>query len=170
MRWLHANADRFGINSNFITSTGGSAGSQLAIVLGVTDPADFRDEVSTEADPTLLSTHLETRADVHTIVEHWGGTTAMGILEAIDGQNRFDETDPPMSIVHGTADETVFFTEAEQLRDEYIRTGVAHAYHPLEGKGHGAWNSRILVDGIETRLEPLAFEFVRQQQGLDLAP
>ncbi len=170
LRWLHAHAETFGVNPNFITTLGGSAGSQLAIILGVTDAEDVRDELTIEQDPTLVSTHLDAPTEVHTIVEHWGGTTGLQILEALDGQNRFDETDPPMSIVHGTADDTVSFAESERLRDEYVRTGVPYAYYPIEGAGHGAWNKTVVVDDEAIRLEPLAFEFVVEQQGLNLVP
>ena len=166
LRWLHANAGTFGVNPNFITTHGGSAGSQLAIALGVTDPADFRDELTIEADPTLASTHLDSSMAVRTIVEHWGGTTAMTVLEALDGRSRFDADDPPMSIVHGTDDDTVLFAEAEKLRDAYIETGVPYAFYPIEGAGHGAWNRAVSVDGEPVRLQVLAFDFIIEQQGL----
>ncbi len=170
LRWLHANAGNFGINPDFITTTGGSAGAQLAIVLGVTDPGDFRDELSVAEDPTLSTTHLDASATVHTVIDHWGGTTALQVLEAIDGVSRFDETDPPMSIVHGTDDDTVLFSESETLRDAYVSTGVSYAFYPLDGAGHGAWNRTVVIDERTLRLEALAFEFVVEQQGLTVVP
>lgn len=67
-----------------------------------------------------------------------------------------------MSIVHGTADTTVPFGEAEALRDAYRSTGVAFAFHPLQGVGHGVWSSTV---GSLT-LEALAMAFVIEQQSL----
>lgn len=66
------------------------------------------------------------------------------------------------SIVHGTADTTVPFAEAEALRDVYASTGVAFDFHPLEGIGHGAWAAT--VGGMT--LEELAMAFVVEQQTL----
>ena len=165
MRFVVHNAGTLG-SINFITTHGRSAGSQLAIALGVTDPADFRDELTIEADPTLASTHLDSSMAVRTIVEHWGGTTAMTVLEALDGRSRFDADDPPMSIVHGTDDDTVLFAEAEKLRDTYIETGVPYAFYPIEGAGHGAWNRTVSVDGEPVRFQVLAFDFIIEQQRL----
>lgn len=162
VRWLYANAATYQINTDFVSAMGGSAGAYLAIVLGVTDPQDFRDEVPTSADPTLASTHLDQPSRVRTVIDHWGGLEHLRILEALDGRSRFDGSDPPMSIVHGTADTTVPFGEAEALRDAYRSTGVAFAFHPLQGVGHGVWSSTV---GSLT-LEALAMAFVIEQQSL----
>ena len=54
------------------------------------------------------------------------------------------------------------FSGAEELKAIYDSTGVANAYYPLEGKGHGAWNAT--VNG--KRLEELSFDFVVEQQDL----
>jgi len=90
LRWLHANATTYGINSNYVTALGGSAGSYLANMLGITNAGDFRDEISTSGDPTLSTTNLSARSSIHTIIDHWGGLTHMTYLEAIDSQSRFD--------------------------------------------------------------------------------
>ena len=165
VRWLYANAATYQINTDYVTAMGGSAGAYLAIVLGVTDPEDFRDEVPASADPTLASTHLDQPSRVRTVIDHWGGLDHLRILEALDGRSRFDLRDPPMSIVHGTADPTVPFAEAEALRDAYVSTGVAFDFHPLEGVGHGPWTAT--VGGLT--LEELAMAFVIKQQALTVS-
>lgn len=166
VRWLYANAASYQINTNFVTAMGGSAGAYLAIMLGVTDPQDFRDEVTAGADPTLASTHLDQPSRVHTVIDHWGGLEHLRTLQALDGRSRFDASDPPVSIVHGTADATVPFTEAEALRDACVSTGVAFDFHPLQGIGHGPWSAT--VGGLT--LEQLAMAFVLKQQALTVAP
>ena len=88
----------------------------------------------------------------------------MLILEALDGRSRFDATDAPLSIVHGTDDPAVPFIQAEMLRDAYTATGVPFAFHPVEGGGHGIWDE--IIDGLS--LEELAFQFIVAQQGLQL--
>ncbi len=166
LRWLHAHADSYGINPNYVTTIGGSAGSYLAIMLGVTDPEDFRDELSPEDDSTLETTHLDAASDVHTIIDHWGGITHMELLELLDGRSRFDPTDAPVSIVHGTDDPTVLFEEAEKLRSAYMETGVPYAFHSVEGGRHGIWGATI--DGVT--LQELALAFVIAQQGIATVP
>lgn len=166
VRWLSANADDYQVDLDYVTALGGSAGSYLALMLGVTNPEDFRDELDAIQDPTLESTNLGEGAPIHTIIDHWGGVSHMEILQAIDGVSRFDVTDAPVSIVHGTADETVPFTEGEKVRDAYIDTGVPYAFYPLEGLGHGAWDAT--VDGMSLR--ELAFDFIVEQQGLTVLP
>lgn len=166
VRWFSANADTYQIDTGYMTALGGSAGSYLAIMLGVTNPEDFRDEIGSTEDPTLESTNLGEGAQVHTIIDHWGGISQMEILELLDGVSRFDATDAPVSIVHGTADSTVLFEEAEKLRDAYIETGVPYDFHPLKGVGHGDWD--VTVDGMNLR--ELAFAFVVEHRGLTVVP
>lgn len=165
VRWLYANAASYQVNTGYITAMGGSAGAYLAITLGVTEPQDFRDEVEPGADPTLTGTHLDQPSRVHTIIDHWGGLEHLRTLEAVYDRSRFDATDPPVSIVHGTADATVPFTEAEALRDAYILTGAPFNFHPLQGADHGAWTAT--VEGLT--LEQLAMAFVIEQQALTIS-
>jgi acetyl esterase/lipase len=170
LRWLHANAATYKINPNYITTLGGSAGSHLAIMLGVTNAADFRDELTDEDDPTLTSTNMDAAVSVHTIINHWGSKIIVDVIQALDGMDRFDETDAPISIVHGLADDIVLPIEGEKLETEYTRTGVPHEAHYLPDRGHGVWGARLSIDGIELSLRDLAFQFIIEQQELRLAP
>ena len=162
LRWLHANADTYQINTDYVTAMGGSAGAMLAIMLGVTEPEDYRDEITVTEDPTLATTNLGVDADVHTIIDHWGGTVMIDAVQVLTGANRFDANDAPISIVHGTADPTVPFTEAEELRAAYMGTGVPHAWYPLQDKGHGPWGASYQGK----TLSELAWDFVIEQQEL----
>ena len=46
LRWIVANANTYGINTDYITVGGNSAGSVTTIALGISNRDDFRDEVS----------------------------------------------------------------------------------------------------------------------------
>ncbi len=162
MRWLVANADTYNINTDYITVGGGSAGAITAITLGISDPEDFRDEISVSQDPSLATTHLDQSYEVKTIIDLWGSKIALDATELIYGHNRFDNNDPPLFIAHGTEDPTVLFSNAEDLKAIYDANNVPLAYYPFEGLGHGAWNS--MLDG--KRLEELAFDFIVEQQEL----
>ena len=166
IRWLHASADTYKLDLDYITVAGGSAGGIQSVTMGVSDPEDFRDEIDMADDPTLSTTNLDQAAEVHTVIDYWGSGTQVAILESIDGVSRFDASDPPMCIVHGTADETVPIAAGEALRDTYIALGIPYAYYPLEGAGHGPWEATF--DG--QTLHELAFDFIVEQQGLTVVP
>ena len=162
MRWLVANADNYGINTNYITVGGSSAGAITAITVGISEPEDFRDELDSNQDPTLSSTNPDQAYEVQTIVNFWGSNVALDILDEVYGRDRFDLRDPPMIIVHGTEDPTVPYSNAIELRAIYEAHGIPMGYYPIEGGGHGAWNA--IVDG--KRIEELAFDFITEQQEL----
>ncbi|MBK8397164.1 MAG: alpha/beta hydrolase [Leptospiraceae bacterium] len=162
LRWLYANATTYKINTNYMTALGGSAGSFLANMLGITNVSDFRDETLTLTDTTLSTTNLTAGSKIHTVIDHWGGINHMTYLEAITTQSRFDINDPPISIVHGTADVDVPFTQGEALRDAYISTGAAYEFNPLVGAGHGAWTATINGKSLSEN----AYNFIVSKQSL----
>lgn len=163
LRWLVSNADTYGINTDFITVGGGSAGAITAITAGISNPEDFRGEIDLMQDPTLSTTHPGQDYRIRTIIDLWGSKAALDILEAIYGHQRFDRDDPSLMIAHGTEDPTVPFDRAEALKEKYENTGAPLAYYPLEGKRHGCWNATF--DGKQ--LQELAFNFIVEQQRLN---
>ena len=162
VRWVRANAEEYNINTEHLTAIGGAAGSYLALALGTIDEDDCKTEVSEEDGPTLASTHLEQRSDVATVIDHWGGTAIHQMLELMDGQSRFDATDAPLSIVHGTADATCPFEEAEAIQAAYIENDINHAWYPVVNGEHGMWE--VVLDG--RTLTGLAFDFIVAHQTL----
>ena len=98
------------------------------------------------------------------MIDHWGGTSILTMLELMDGINRFDPTDAPVSIVHGTEDRTVPFSEAEKIQAAYKGTGVAYEWHPLKGRGHGPWDATL---NGQTLFES-AYDFIIEIQDLQV--
>ena len=164
IRWVYQQADALGIDTDHISVVGGSAGSIIGVALGVVNPEDFTNELTTSEDPTLITVNLDQPAVVHTVINHWGSAGGVNLLEQLDGVSRWDESDAPLSIVHGTVDTKVAFSNAQELRAIYSSTGVPFAYYPLEGIGHGAW--RATVRG--KTLNELAFDFIVGSQGLSV--
>ena len=164
LRWVVANAETYNINPDFISVGGGSAGAIIAITLGISNPEDYRDELSTTEDPTLTSTNLEQGFEVKTIIDFWGSKISLDALEEIYGHQRFETNDPPLLIVHGTEDPTVPFSKAEDLKAIYDANEIPLAYYPLDGVGHGAWNATV----DNKRIEELAFDFIVETQALTL--
>ena len=92
VRWLVANASDIGFNVGAISLIGGSAGAHNSIVMDVSEPEDYRDEISLEDDPTLAMT-TDVEYEIQAVVNHWGGAGMMQILEDVYGYERFDSTD-----------------------------------------------------------------------------
>lgn len=162
LRWIAANADRYNINSNYITVGGASAGAITALAVGISNPEDFRDEIDSTQDPTLTSTNLAQAFKIRTIVDLWGSKVALDINERVFGHQRFDSNDPSLFIAHGTNDPLVPFTNAEDLKSIYEANGVSIGYYPLEEYGHGAWHATI----SKKQLDELSFDFIVKQQNL----
>jgi para-nitrobenzyl esterase len=162
MRWLIANADNYNIDTNYITVGGGSAGAIMATTLGITNTTDFSNEISLNNDPSLSTTNLNKTYTIKTILDFWGSGVAVTANNNIYGYNRFDPTDPPIMIAHGTNDQTVLYSEALLLKDIYTSTGASYKLYTLENRGHGPWDA--IVNG--KKLEELSFDFIVEQQKL----
>ena len=65
-------------------------------------------------------------------------------------------------IAHGTADSTVKYTSATELRDIYTSTGATYKLHTLINRGHEPWDA--IVNG--KKLAELSFDFIVEQQKL----
>lgn len=162
LRWVIANKESYNINTDFVTVGGGSAGAITAIAIGISNFEDYKDELELSIDPSLQSTNLDEKYKIQTIIDFWGSKIALDALEEIYGNQRFDDNDPPMIIVHGTADPTVSFSSAENLKSIYETNNIPFAYFPAEGAGHGIWGKTF----DNKTLSELTFEFVTEQQNL----
>ena len=162
IRWLYANAEEYKVNTDFITVGGGSAGCNISLSLGITDPEDFTNELTLAEDPTLATTHLNQPSKVHTILDFWGGLTGVELTNAIYGVNRYDSNDPSVLIVHGTEDPTVNVDQAYRIAEIYDSLEIYNELYLLEGRGHGPWDAIINGKG----LIEYASEFVINQQNL----
>ena len=167
LRWVAAHAEDYSINMDYLTVGGGSAGGITSVGVSVTEPQDFTEELSLEQDPTLATTNLGATYEVSTILDYWGSAVSVDLLQGIYGVNRFDPTDPPLFIAHGTEDETVAYANALFLATTWTNTGVPHILYTLQGAGHGPWDATVEdADGIPQSLYQLAFDFVVAQQAL----
>jgi len=136
VRWIRANAAKYGVNPDRIGAFGHSAGVQLAALLGMEDTRDNSDaalakyssrvqavvdvsgpsDFTTEHDPeayAFLTNFLG--ADYAKHPEIW--REASPALQAGKG-------DAPFLIVHGTRDENVAIAQAEELSDKLKSAGV----------------------------------------------
>jgi predicted esterase len=160
IRWLIANANNYNIDTNYITVGGGSAGAIVATTLGITNTTDFTNEISLDTDPTLATTNLNKTYTIKTVLDFWGSGVAVTSINDIYKYQRFDRSDAPIMIAHGTADSTVKYTSAIELRDIYTSTGATYKLHTLVNRGHEPWDA--IVNG--KKLAELSFDFIVEQQ------
>jgi len=169
LRWMVANAESYNINSDFITVGGASAGAITTIALGISNPEDFRDEISSADDPTLTTTNLDESYQVQSLVYFWGSNIKLDVFEAVYGIDSYDTNDPELFMAHGTAEDPVTpYSEALELQSIYDSLGIYNQLATIlspngDPAGHGAWNGELDGKG----LYELTYDFVVERQELD---
>lgn len=128
VRWLRANAERLQIDADHIGVIGGSAGGHLAAMVGLCggelDPPGAGDSrVQCAVDlygPVLwfeqrdLAMFRKTRAE------------APELYKQADPRSHIHKNDPPLLILHGTADKTVAVADSEALAAAMKAAGATY--------------------------------------------
>eukprot|EP00937_MAST-01D_sp_MAST-1D-sp2_P003732 g3732.t1 len=144
IRFVRANAARFGVDPQRIAIAGGSAGAISAIAAGNVDEDDYKMELL-GADPTLQSTHLNTSSKVQCVTSHWGAGYGVDIVQGADPANRtrWGAGACPIVEFHGDSDTTVPYADALAVEVMYKSLNgsgaLAYEMHTLSGCEHAAW-------------------------------
>jgi acetyl esterase/lipase len=175
IRWLRANAEKYGIDKERIAVIGTSAGGHLVAMLGVSQRVRGLEGT--------IGPHLDQSSRVACVVDQYGPTELLtmddypGRLTHNDAgspesllvggpiqQNKatsrnasplthVSRDDVPILIVHGTDDPLVPFNQSERFLAALVKAGVdAHLIQMTDG-GHGGFNSRELDSRVNTFLE-----------------
>ena len=116
LRWIVANASTYNINTDFITVGGASAGAITTIALGISNQDDFRDEITSNDDPTLSSTNLDLSYDVRSMVHFWGSNQKLDLFEGVYKLDQYNDMTPmTLNYLWGTAKDTISDTYEEAL-------------------------------------------------------
>lgn len=162
IRYLRANADKFGIDEGKIGVWGSSAGGHLVSMLGTS--GDVK-----EVEGDLGTTDVSSR--VSCIVDYCGPSDFLAfgldaprmnqpgqpVFKLFGGPLKENEAlarqaspvthvtkdDPPFLIVHGTEDKTVTIRQAELLHAAQKAAGVETTFVKIEGGGHGIGGPEI---------------------------
>ena len=153
LRWIGANASKYGIDPNRLVVTGESAGGHLALTTGmIPESAGLDRECPGGPLPKVAA------------IINWYGITDVGDL--LDGpnrrtyavawlsslQNRSEIASrvspltyvraglPPVLTIHGDADPTVPYTHALRLQEALERAGVQHQLVTIPGGKHGGFS------------------------------
>jgi acetyl esterase/lipase len=159
VRWMRANADALGLDPDRIAVAGGSAGGYLALMVGLSD-----DKTGPGGDPQAKHS-----AKVSGVIDFYGVVNfskhGKGVVPGVSAaeqaaylpENQCDPQDPPVLILHGTADTTVDISQSEDMAKALRAAKVSHEYVVVEGaphtfdlhpKGKG-WKRTGVVGGVE---------------------
>lgn len=158
LRWLRAHAEEFGYNGSGVVVGGSSAGGHLALLMGTSGEVKVL-EGKTGEDASQSSR-------VQGIIDFYGPSDFVkrsenhpaktdhpegGVYKLLGGPVKenleatrvaspvtyISKDDPPLLILHGTKDRTVFFDQSEIMRDAYLAKELDVTLHAVPGAGHG---------------------------------
>lgn len=152
--FLRDHASDWGIDPTRLAVLGVSAGGHLALMSGMVDdlskldparaagrPFDFKAIVNIEGPADFTVDPAGYTARQIKLIEGFLGKT---IADDPDGSHRraaspteyVSKNDPPVLTIHGTADQTVPFAQAQALEAALEAAGQPHEFIPIEGMDH----------------------------------
>jgi acetyl esterase/lipase len=151
VRWIRANADKYGVDPQRIGAFGASAGGHLVTFLGTRDTRDNSDaalakyssRVQAVVDlfgPSDLASQKPVSDLAKNIVINFIGKTPEQAPEVYKDASPLlfvDKTSAPTLIFHGTADALVPLDQSQVLYDALQKAGVESELVKFEGEGHG---------------------------------
>lgn len=164
VRWLRANAQRYGIDPERIGVWGDSAGGHLAALLGLTadlptlegdnGSAGYSSRVHAVVARVAPSDFLHPGGGLindapSPVTQLFGGTVheREELMRLASPITHVQAGSPPFLIVHGTLDETVPFEQGKRLYEALKAAGndatliaVPGAYHNLRANPHLPWS------------------------------
>ncbi len=145
VRWLRANAATYRIDAGRIAVGGFSAGAITALYVNYNS-----------ADPGQ-SGNAGHPSNTSACVDVAGGMD-VALMEA---------GEPPVLVVHGTADTTVPYEGALEIVARAQEAGVTAEFHPVEGAGHLVWSAD--AEGIIGSMSDFLYRYVAPQPSVGVA-
>jgi acetyl esterase/lipase len=143
VRWLRANAEKYQIDVDHIGVIGGSAGGHLAAMVGVTGPKDGLDPAgpygehscAVQAVVDMYGPMANSLKRIQTLVDPMH-PKAEELMRQVTPLSHLDKADPPVLILHGTADTTVDLADSEVFAEALTKAGVVNELIVIPGAPH----------------------------------
>jgi acetyl esterase/lipase len=142
VRWLRKNAAHLNIDSDHIGVIGGSAGGHLAAMVALTGPEDKLDP----PEDANISCRVQCGVDMYGTNDllRWHDVAMLGkkrdeapeLYKRASPINYATKDDPPMLLLHGTADTTVNHEHSVWLDEALAKAGIEHELVTIEGAKH----------------------------------
>jgi acetyl esterase/lipase len=143
VRWLRSNAESLGIDPTRIGALGGSAGGNLAAMLALTNPADGLDPASPLGE---ISAKVNCGVDLYGAVDLINYHDMKMFLKTREQDpaayikaspiTYVGNSDSPLLIVHGTADDVVKLSQSITLAEKLKAAGSEYEFIIVEGGLH----------------------------------
>ena len=149
VRFLRRNATTYDLDPDRVGAGGFSAGAHLALLLGLADPPADPDPDAPSSrvqavvsffGPTDLSRYAASPGLEDAYMVPWLGKackTDPAVYRRASPIEHVSADDPPVLMLHGTADVVVPILHSERLRDKLRAAGVTAELVTVKGEGHG---------------------------------
>lgn len=178
IRFLRANAEKYGLDPARVAIYGTSSGGNTALLAGVTgdDPAYRTEEYADQSDQVQLVVDCFGPANVERMFKpelyeavEWVRPIVLGLCGDLTNEARVKQvlhamspalllkkakTYPPFLLLHGDADDVVPFEQSVEMLDALEQAGADARLIRVEGAPHeGSFWSRPLVEEIYAFIE-----------------
>jgi acetyl esterase/lipase len=167
VRWVRANADKYGIDPDRVGALGASAGAHLVALLAASanvpelEGTGGNPEVSSaiQAGVGFATPAFKTDPNSTRRIRRFGITEEN--YKLISPYENISADSAPLFLVHGTEDKTVNPSDSQDLYDKYKKVGARAELKWIEGQGHDFYeiNSEMAIE--------LATDFFKKQFGLE---
>ncbi len=137
--WLHANADRYGVDRARVCVSGNSAGGHLALMLAATS-----DHPVAAAVAIYPPTRLRVDPCDESVRALLGRDATPALADAASPITYANADFPPTMLVHGNADELVPVSASLAMYEALADAGASVALHVFDGAPHAFDTDRDL--------------------------
>lgn len=158
VRWVRANAARYGLDPDRIGTIGGSAGAHLVAMLGTSYKVKKLEGVGGNpggSSRVQAVVALAAPTNLTEMGERLGMDAATA--RAMSPVTYVDRDSAPLLLLHGEADQAVPLRQSEIILAKYQAAG-ASARLVKNPKGHGFWNQELFTETMDR-----AVAFFREQ-------
>jgi len=138
VRWVRAHAKELGVNPDKIAVAGGSAGGYLALMVGLSDEKTGPGGDAAAKHSAKVAAVIDMYGVVNFSKHGKGDVPGVPSAEqkAYLPEFQCDPQDPPVLILHGTADTTVDIAQSEDMAKALRAAKVPHEYIVVAGAPH----------------------------------